>query len=124
MSFTLIPVDRSRVRSRIQSRSRGANLRRPSAPRSMRSSSPIRSYQRSVCSERPHLSATSRMPQLVTASTVGVRVHSNASRSGGEFEDQRGRANREDEVPEGDSFPLDGDTYVANDSRRGQQSDL
>ena len=70
MSRTGIPVARSLVSSDSQSRSPSLNRRRPSPPRSMSASRPIRSYQRSVCWERPHLAAASPMLQVVTYTSL------------------------------------------------------
>src|SRR5580704_13437399 len=79
MSRTGIPVARSLVSSDSQSRSLSRNRRRPSLPRSMWPRRPMRSYQRRVCWDRPHFSAVSRMVQVVTSSSVGVRARSNAN---------------------------------------------
>src|SRR5271170_4955691 len=66
MSRTGMPVARSLVIVDSQSRSRSLNRRRPSLPRSMGGSRPMRSYQRRVCWDRPHFSAASPMVQVVT----------------------------------------------------------
>src|SRR5580704_13716875 len=66
MSRTGIPVARSLVSSDSQSRSPSPYRRRPSLPRSMAGSRPMRSYQRRVCWDRPHFSAASPMVQVVT----------------------------------------------------------
>src|SRR5580693_330243 len=79
MSRTGMPVARSLLSSSSQSRSASLKRRRPSAVRSMRSSRPIRSYQRSVYWVIPHFSAACLVVQPVTSSTLGVRVHSNAN---------------------------------------------
>src|ERR1700722_12541228 len=66
MSRTGIPVARSLVSSDSQSRSLSPYRRRPSLPRSIAGSRPMRSYQRRVCWDRPHFSAASPTVQVVT----------------------------------------------------------
>jgi hypothetical protein len=51
----------------------------PVRVRATRSSSPMRSYQRSVYWLSPHLSAASRVVQLVTRPRLDVRAHSSAN---------------------------------------------
>src|ERR1700689_976920 len=66
MSRTGMPVARSLVIVASQSRSRSLKRRRPSLPRSMAGSRPMRSYQRRVYWDRPHFAAASPMVQVVT----------------------------------------------------------
>src|ERR1700680_4663730 len=81
MSRTGMPVARSLHSNSSQSRSASLNRLRPSAVRSMRSSRPIRSYQRSVCCVSPHFSAASLVVQpIATPPRLEVRAHSNANR--------------------------------------------
>ncbi len=68
--LTGIPVARSLVSRDSHSRSSSLNRRRPSPPRSMFTSRPIRSYQRRVCWDRPHFSAASPVVQVVTISSL------------------------------------------------------
>src|SRR5580692_7201764 len=66
MSRTGMPVARSLAIVASQSRSRSLKRRRPSLPRSMAGSRPMRSYQRRVYWDRPHFAAASPMVQVVT----------------------------------------------------------
>src|ERR1700741_2695617 len=83
MSLTGMPVSRGLVMSESQSRSASLSRRRPSAPLATGPTRPIRSYQRSVCWDRPHLAAASPMLHVVTLPSLGLRVHSNANRAAG-----------------------------------------
>src|SRR6185312_17463498 len=79
MSLTGMPVSRSLVISESQSRSASLYRRRPSPPLATGPTRPMRSYQRSVCWDKPHLAAASPMLQVVTLPSVRLRVHSNAN---------------------------------------------
>src|SRR5580700_7141630 len=77
-----MPVSRSLVMRPSQSRSESPNWRRPLASLATGPSSPMRSYQRSVCWDSPHFSAASLMLQVVTLTSLRVRVRSNANGPG------------------------------------------
>src|ERR1700735_4068688 len=79
MSLTGIPVSRSLVMRVSQPRSESLNRRRPLASLATGPSRPMRSYQRSVCGDSAHFWAASLMLQVVTLTSLRVRVRSNAN---------------------------------------------
>src|ERR1700750_653625 len=66
LSLTAVPVARSLVSRDSHSRSPSLKRRRPSPPRSIFASRPIRSYQGSACWGRTAFAAASPMLQVVT----------------------------------------------------------